>query len=717
MDALGKTAMKTFLLVKLSLLPLLLFWTLVGQGMPAAGLFGGLVLGLLIGAQARWRGRLTSLDVAVPGLLGLLALGWLVAPEWVAARATALSFLGLGALALASVALRRPWTAEFSRHDYAGQAGSPIFQGINMALSALWGAIFLVFAAARAWHWPAGVTLALGLFGAATSTLGPKLLLRLVLGRVIRSMEGHAWPMPAIGGTATAARDCDVAIIGAGIGGLTAAALLADAGLRVIVAEQHVVPGGFCHSWLRKEWHGDRPLLFRFDSGVHDISGVHAGGPVSSVLERLGVAERIDWQRLDHRYHLAGRVIDVPRGGAAYVAELGRHFPASAAGIAAVFATIERVLAAMYSLAPEQGGIPGAPRTPQAMLDFAARHPEALRWMRRPFADLLAAHVEEAAAREVLGALVGYVSDDPAAVTVAEMAPILAYHLHGGFYPLGGSGRLAEVLVEAIEARGGQVLLKAPVQRILVEDRRAAGITLARGGRRITAGAVISNADLGRTLRELLEPGLLPAGAGAIRPACSAFGVNLGIDFVPDLPPCLHVEGEPSVSIVMPSLVDPTAAPAGCATVELLTLLPQAEAASWFGAAPAGDEEHRALRRSSDYVARKAALGDRMIATAERAIPGLSRHILHRSEASPVTFARYDRSADGAIYGVARADRQRGVKSPLPGLLIAGAAEAGPGVEAALISGARAAEAILPGLLAAWTPGAMPAVREAAMAA
>jgi len=41
-------------------------------------------------------------------------------------------------------------------------------------------------------------------------------------------------------------------LVGAGIGGLTSAALLADAGLRVQVFDHQVVPGGYCHTYLRK---------------------------------------------------------------------------------------------------------------------------------------------------------------------------------------------------------------------------------------------------------------------------------------------------------------------------------------------------------------------------------------------------------------------------------------------------------------------------------
>ena len=80
------------------------------------------------------------------------------------------------------------------------------------------------------------------------------------------------------------------------------------------------------------------------------------------------------------------------------------------------------------------------------------------------------------------------------------------------------------------------------------------------------------------------------------------------------------------------------------------------------------------MRLSEDYEARKRALADAMLAAAETALPGLSAHIVHRLEASPIAYARYDHASDGAIYGVSRGGRLRGAESPIRGLVVAGAA-------------------------------------------
>jgi phytoene dehydrogenase-like protein len=237
------------------------------------------------------------------------------------------------------------------------------------------------------------------------------------------------------------------------------------------------------------------------------------------------------------------------------------------------------------------------------------------------------------------------------------------------------------------------------VSRISVENGRAAGLVLA-DGRRISARAVVANSDLKRTFLELVEAADLPddfrKGIAGAEAASSAFAVHLGIDFVPDIRPFVTVKGDPNIGISAMSLIDPSAAPEGHATLTLITLLSQAEAMTWFP----NDGSWKQGRQSPDYQDRKKAMGDRMIAAAEKVIPGLSDHIVYRDEASPVTFTRYDWSSAGSIYGMRHSARLKGARSPIPGLVVAGSATHGPGVEPALISGAFAAEALLPGLLA-----------------
>jgi len=190
----------------------------------------------------------------VLAIFGLLTLGVLLFPDAVAESALTLALIGLGAFAAASVLVRRPWTAEFSRAEYANEASDPLFIAVNIIVSGAWGALFLLLAVASALNAGLAVTLAIVMFGADISMVGPKVLIRKALARRFAARETYHWPTPALGG-ASGGSEFDVALVGAGIGGLTAAALLADAGLKVLVAEQHFQPGGFCQSFQRKIHH------------------------------------------------------------------------------------------------------------------------------------------------------------------------------------------------------------------------------------------------------------------------------------------------------------------------------------------------------------------------------------------------------------------------------------------------------------------------------
>ncbi|NPV56331.1 MAG: FAD-dependent oxidoreductase [Anaerolineae bacterium] len=677
-------------------IPWIIFWSLSGPGWwtPA-------ILGALLAAAAlvtwRWSKRrdvktmeVVSLGYFAAHAVVTLALG----SSFFIDYGAVLNSLALAGMAFGTLLAGSPFTYQYARESWAPELwDNPLFRLTNQIITGVWGGIFLVNSGLGALSLAlpqhavllnaviANVLIGLGI---TFSSLFPNWFPNFALQRSIDARQPYKWRTPSFDGHPSGETEHDVIVIGAGIGGLTTAALLAKRGLKVAVFEQHFLPGGYCTSWERgiRQPHGSR-LRYIFDAGVHDVSGLGERGPVRNLMRQLDIEEEVDWKRMDHEYTLDGLRVAIPRDPSAFATRLGELFPGERDAIRQYFDEMTQIYREMYADLEQSGGVPTTPRTVKDMMAYPQSHPHAYKWMDRPFTEMLGAFFQDERLKRFLSALTGYLSDDPSLLTVGAMAPIFGYYIDGGYYPAGGSQKFADALVAVIEAHGGKVHLRTPVERILVMDGQAAGVELAVSGQQHRAKALVSNADMKRTFLELVGAEHLPKKfarqAAAAQPSTSAFMVFLGLDYLPQVAPILMSD---AIGIMTPSVVDNSLAPKGHAAMTLISLIPQAQAVTWE-------------RKAADYQVRKRAFGDTMIAEAEKLIPDLSQHIVYRQDATPRTFERYAWSDSGAIYGPAQDALHPPLKSPLPGLYLTGSGVyPGAGVEAVVISGTLAADAI-----------------------
>jgi len=271
-------------------------------------------------------------------------------------------------------------------------------------------------------------------------------------------------------------------------------------------------------------------------------------------------------------------------------------------------------------------------------------------------------------------------------------------------FPKGGSGAMIDALARGVTKGGGEVRRGTHVERVLVEDGRAAGVVL-RSGRVVRARkAVVSNADLWSTYR-LVERGA-SAALDAERDAlvqteqCKSFmHLHVGFDAsdMPEgLPPQWTTVASWDVPIDSPanvivvscgSMLDPALAPEGKHVIHAYTAGNEPYSL-WEGMDRGSDEYERLKRERSECLWR----------AIERYIPDIRERAEVTLVGTPLTCERFLRR-DRGTYGPAipaGTGTLPGVGTPLPGLYRCGdSTTAGIGVPAVAAGGAQAANAIM----------------------
>jgi all-trans-retinol 13,14-reductase len=508
----------------------------------------------------------------------------------------------------------------------------------------------------------------------------------------------------------------DAIVIGSGLGGLACAAYLCAAGVRTLVLEAHYVAGGNSQVFRR----GHRGKHYEFDVGVHYIGECGKEGMIARILRGCGLEDRVRFRPLDPdgftTLVFPDLTFRVPAGWEKYRARLLDTFPAEAEPLAKVIDIFEDVTGTFRTLV----------NSDRPSAEVFAEAQTFMTWGMRPVTDLFREYGLSERAQAVLLGEQGDYAVPPSRTAVVLAAGLTDHYMHGAFYPEGGGQVIAARLIEAIRAYGGAVRTKAAVERVRVENGHVAGVTLA-GGLEIDAPVVVSNADLKRTVTQLVGEAHFNRETvervRAFRMSLPLFVVYLGVkvDYVVEGFPNSNimawgtydieriytqleagrVPDEDLVYITIASVKDPTnrrLAPPGHSNVQVMTLVPRDYGAFHVDADGA---ESWAYRRDPEYALRKRALTERLLASAERFLPGLRQHIDWQESATPATQERYTHSTGGTSYGIELAFDQMGPlrlgpSTEVEGLYLCGAsAPAGHGIGGVLRGGVAAASAVL----------------------
>lgn len=498
----------------------------------------------------------------------------------------------------------------------------------------------------------------------------------------------------------------DVVVIGAGLGGLSAAGHLQVAGHDVVLIEHHSVPGGYAHNFTRKG--------FRFEVALHALDGMEPGGWAYPMFETLGAFDNIEFQKLDPFYTVSfpDFEIDVSTEIPEYVGAVATVFPDQRQAVIEMFEAIRAVGHDMARYASDRrSGVRVAQH------EMPAHYPA----MAMAFASTWEQFLDRFALSEEVKALVstlwGYLGLPPSELSAGQMAlTLLTYHSSGAWYPPGGSGAMTKAFARKIIDGGGQIHYRHDV--VSIEPTGPTAVTVrTHKGLVVHAKAAVSNASPRSTIEMLPADSVDEAfvsDAGGERPALSNLVVYLGLDRDVAADGWVHHEffDMPSYDIESEyrailrgdfaqagmivsnyTIADPECAPEGGSVLSLTTLAPWDYEDVW---GTGGDVD--GYSKNEEYLRIKDAAGDILIDRLEKRIPRLREAVVVKEVATPLTNVRYAMQPGGSIYGreqnVMNQMNRRRPKTPVPNLFLAGAWVGGGGMTACVGSGKSAAGAV-----------------------
>ncbi|MGE9314158.1 phytoene desaturase family protein [Niabella sp. CJ426] len=505
----------------------------------------------------------------------------------------------------------------------------------------------------------------------------------------------------------------DVIIIGSGVGGLTAGALLSKAGLSVCILEKEPHVGGYLAGFRRKD--------FRFDTAIHWLNQCGPEGVAGKIFSILGKDHpvAIPQKRIrryignHHDYLLTNNPEELK---AAWIKE----FPHEKKGIDRFFKAAKKIGAAFNEYSTVF-------RTEESM-GFWERIKNKLPLIR--FGSAFIPHLGYSGEEGITKGLNRYFKEKKLHDIFAAdgdvigcMVPI-GWAYYGDFQspPRGGGQVIPEWLSYLVRYYHNDVFTNCQVEKVLVEGNEATGVVFKQRGEEIQlkANHVIAACDVETLYNKMLPASVLSNKLRKQLEEADIYSSSLTISIALDCSPgqlgfseeLIHISsdsatieehsgGDPlksEIVVLTPSLRDQSLAPEGCGTLTVFMPAYMSFKDGWYTT----KDEHGNYVRNEDYRRLKNEIAEVLIDRLSKIIaPDLPSHILFYDVATPVTHWRYTGNKQGTMMGAKPGkenmkNKVARYRTPISNLLIGGQwAELGGGVPIAVKAGTNAALLVL----------------------
>jgi all-trans-retinol 13,14-reductase len=502
----------------------------------------------------------------------------------------------------------------------------------------------------------------------------------------------------------------DIIIIGSGMGALTVASLMSQLrDKRVLVVEKHNRPGGYTHDFKRGNYH--------FNTGLHYLGNLHKGSIIRRIFDLI-TGGKVEWVQMPDPFDTfvyPDLQLDVYADLKRTISGICDLFPDESRAIRRYFKDVKK---AAMGLAMQMNRRSSwfVMRGFAAVFRFVLRQPLGL-----TTGTYLDANFKNPRLKALLASQWGDYGLPPGLSPFGLHGMIVNFYSKGGFYPAGGSGKIADSVQAIVENRGGGFLLRMEATDILMRDGRAAGVRVRKAGAgdkveeyEYFAPEIVSNTGSAETYLKLL-------------PADQPIPFRTDLErFVRDHPPTTNLtlflgfsrnprelgfnganlwiydgfdhdamfaegsawfqSGQPRNAYVsFHSLKDPETK---AHSAEILTFTNDYAFFSKWRDQPWN-------RRDAEYKKLKARITEAMISFVDRFFPGFHDMIEYKELGTPLTNEYFTGHFQGASYGlcsVAERFHKANIgwthsKTPIPGLYLTGADVGGLGVTGAMMGG------------------------------